>query len=128
MVHGLAPPGMARRRERMEAIMMRRIAYVLLVAGVLYACGLYARNIITARQEALHESDTALAQKVSELESLRAEAAQLEAQVNNLDVSDPVEVEAAIRRNKRLVREGETLYRIQLLENSAGAPMAVPVE
>ena len=36
--------------------------------------------------------------------------------------TDPVEVEAAIRRVKRLVREGETIFRIE--EGSEAAPAA----
>jgi cell division protein FtsB len=47
-----------------------------------------------------------------ELESRRAEEARLQRSVENLR-SDPVEWEAAIRRNQGLVREGEKVFRIE---------------
>lgn len=47
------------------------------------------------------------------LDEEAAHAEQLEAHVAGLD-SDPVELEAAARRNKNVVREGETIYRFDL--------------
>ncbi|NLT59368.1 MAG: hypothetical protein GXX88_01940, partial [Candidatus Hydrogenedentes bacterium] len=38
---------------------------------------------------------------------------ELSRKVEHLD-GDAVEMEAAIRRNKNLVREGETIYRVEL--------------
>ena len=48
-----------------------------------------------------------------EVDSLRADRVAVEKQVENLD-NDPLEMEAAIRRGKRLVREGEIVYRVPL--------------
>lgn len=42
----------------------------------------------------------------------------LDKRVKNLD-SDPLEMEAAIRRSKGLVREGETVYRVELPEEAS---------
>lgn len=108
--------------------MLRRIAYLLVVSGVAYASFVYARDVVSERQAELQESDGALGKRMTELDKLRQEAARLEAQVSNLDVHDPVEVEATIRRSKRLVREGETVYRIQQLKDAAAPSAAAPLE
>jgi cell division protein FtsB len=48
------------------------------------------------------------------LEADTAQAEELEAHVAGLD-GDPVELEAAVRKNKNVVREGEIIYRIELV-------------
>lgn len=48
-----------------------------------------------------------------QLETLHEREGHLRQRVKRLD-TDPVEMEAAIRRNKNLVRKGETVYRIEL--------------
>ena len=53
--------------------------------------------------QALHE----------QVDGLEKQTTTLEQRVEYLN-SDPVELEAAIRNGKRLVREGETVYRIEL--------------
>jgi cell division protein FtsB len=50
-----------------------------------------------------------------ELRAAEAAVARLEDRVEYLH-GDPVEMEAAVRRNKNLVREGETLFRVVLPE------------
>lgn len=52
------------------------------------------------------------------LESLKAERALLSSSVQGLG-SDPLEMEAAIRASKGLVRAGETVYRIELPDDYA---------
>ncbi len=59
-------------------------------------------------------------QREAETQALRdrvrgaeAQARELAHKVERLD-NDAVEMEAAIRRNKNLVREGETIYRVEL--------------
>lgn len=54
---------------------------------------------------------------ISRLESLEAEESQLSSKVQDLD-TDPLEMEAAIRGKKGLVRQGETVYRVEIEENS----------
>ena len=53
----------------------------------------------------------------SRLESVQAEEAELSSKVQGLD-TDPVEMEAAIRGSKGLVRKGETVYRVETAEDS----------
>lgn len=52
------------------------------------------------------------------LESLEAEEQALRDNVSGLG-DDPLELEAAIRDSKGLVREGETIYRVQLPDDLA---------
>lgn len=49
----------------------------------------------------------------AEAEQLKQDKERLEERVSHLS-SDPVEKEEAIRRNKDLVREGETVYRVDV--------------
>ena len=51
------------------------------------------------------------------LESLRAKEATLNSSVQKLD-TDPLAMEAAIRRSKGFVRKGETVYRVEIPEDS----------
>ena len=51
------------------------------------------------------------------LESLKAEKTALNSSVQGLD-TDPLEMEAAIRGSKGLVRTGETVYRVEIPEDS----------
>lgn len=57
-------------------------------------------------EESLRAIEVRLTTRQNEEEVLRT-------RVDHLD-SDPLEVEAAIRRGKGLVREGETVYRVDL--------------
>lgn len=57
------------------------------------------------------EEETVNLQQSLEEEAAKAEV--LEAHVAGLD-GDPVELEAAVRRNKNVVREGEKIYRFDL--------------
>ncbi len=75
---------------------------------------LYAerRDLVGLYQD--YEESKAHAERLdAEVDSLRADRAVVEKQVEQLD-NDPLEMEAAIRRGKRLVREGETVYRVPL--------------
>ena len=61
-----------------------------------------------------YEESKAYAESLEEeVDSLHADRMAVEKQVEYLD-SDPLEMEAAIRRGKRFVREGETVYRVSL--------------
>ena len=57
------------------------------------------------------------------LQEEQAKAEQLEAHVAGLG-SDPVELEAAMRRNKNVVREGEKIYRFELAPERRDRPVA----
>ena len=52
------------------------------------------------------------------LESLKAEEEELKHSVEGLKKKDSLAVEAAIRSGRGLVREGETVYRVELPEDS----------
>lgn len=47
------------------------------------------------------------------LEASESERAKLQSEIEHLD-NDPLEMEAAIRGSKRYVREGETVFRVEL--------------
>jgi len=67
------------------------------------------------------EIETENLQRVLHEEQARAET--LEAHVAGLD-SDPVELEAAMRKNKNVVREGEKIYRFELAPERRDRPAA----
>jgi len=48
--------------------------------------------------------------------TLKEKEARLKERVNHLE-SDPIEMEAAIRQRKNLVRPGETVYRVELADD-----------
>ena len=83
------------------------VAVVGLLAG--YA---YHRDLLGAWKK-LENSDGETQQLREQEAGLKAQRDSLKATVEGLS-SDPVEVEASVRRNKNLVREGETVYRIEL--------------
>ncbi len=58
------------------------------------------------------------------LQEEQAKAEQLEAHVAGLVDSDRVELEAAMRRNKNVVREGEKIYRFELAPERRDRPVA----
>lgn len=64
------------------------------------------------------ESEDEVERLHTRLEVLNQEEAELDKRVDGLD-SDPLEMEAAIRRSKNLVRQGETIYRVELPEDRA---------
>ncbi|MFP4500606.1 MAG: hypothetical protein ACLFTT_06355 [Candidatus Hydrogenedentota bacterium] len=106
--------------------MIRWVVYLVLVGGTLVLCGLYYLYNVTEREAMLDKSEAAMVQKEATRNALAEEVARMEAVVNGLD-SNPLEVEAAIRRNKRLLREGEVVYRIKPLpedETGHAAPGA----
>jgi cell division protein FtsB len=59
------------------------------------------------------ESEEELLQLDDEIVRLEAQKANLEHKIEGLD-TDPIVVEMAIRRNTGHVREGETIYRVEI--------------
>ena len=85
------------------------------MAGLLL---LYAEHRgLSAKLTEYRDSEAQAEAKRVERDRAVGEVERLTRQVEQLD-SDPVEVEASIRRSKNLVREGETIYRVELPENS----------
>jgi cell division protein FtsB len=67
------------------------------------------------RIEAAHFSQDQVEALREELRAAEKTVSRLEGRVEHLQ-GDPVEMEAAVRRNKNLVREGETRFRVILPE------------
>lgn len=87
-----------------------RWALLLLIVGV----GVYAEQRDLARLHLEYrDASSRVERSAAHLETLEADAAALQRRVDYLR-SDPLEVEAAVRSEKKLLREGETVYRIIL--------------
>ena len=108
-------------------IFMRRVLYLVVLAAVAGGSLHYYRTTLAAREADYRESERNIEERQAALEELRAEVEQVRARVRGLD-SDSLEVEAAIRRNKRLVREGEVVYRIEATNAQAGLMPIEPSE
>ncbi len=67
---------------------------------------------LAGRYEEFKESEQRVQSLHEERRALETEYHGLEQRVQHLD-GDPVELEATIRRNRNMVREGETIYRIE---------------
>ncbi len=76
--------------------------------------------VVYVDKRGLHAHYQAWRASEASVEALRRDLGEAEARVNALEArvedmnDDPVEQEAAMRRNKNLVREGETVYRVLL--------------
>jgi cell division protein FtsB len=112
----------------MRSTGFRRFARYFLVAllAVLLAA-LYAgrRNLLGRYFEHQRQQEQVDAAR-KQCEDLRKEIDSSGRRVDNLG-SDPLEIEAAIRRSKDLVREGEKIYRIEVdpakaAQTDAGSP------
>ena len=68
---------------------------------------------IAAQYNFYQQNETYVRTLHKDYESLQQEERRLQAHVDGLK-SDPVEVEADIRRQKSLVRPGERVYRVEL--------------
>jgi cell division protein FtsB len=91
-----------------------RKTYWIALAVVLALCVAYAyQRDLYGLYRHRQSSEIRVRELRQELDELEQREQQLTERVNGLD-SDPVEMEAAIRRNKNLVREGEKVYRIEL--------------
>ena len=108
----------------MRATGVRRIGrYLLVVVLAVLLAALYAgRRNLPGRYIEHEERQGQLDAARKECEDLRKEIDASERRVNNLG-SDPLEIEAAIRRSKDLVREGEKIYRIEV-DPAKAAPQA----
>jgi len=80
-----------------------------------------ARRDLRGRYAAHQQSEDTVRQAGQQVEMLEEQLHQSRQRVEDLS-TDPVEMEAAIRRIKRRVREGETVYRVE----EAPAPEAQP--
>lgn len=88
--------------------------YWITLCALMALMAVYAqrRDILGLYETYVHSEEQAQAFD-SRLSRLEGEETQLRETVEDLD-TDPLEVEAAIRRSKGLVRKGETVYRIEV--------------
>ncbi len=100
--------------------------YALIAAAVLGACVWYVHERdLAARFDAKQASDAEVRATDAHLKAQRSERAAARERVEGLD-SDPVEVEAAIRRNKGLIRPGERVFLFQEDAASPGVESPAP--
>jgi len=89
------------------------VLFILFLAGLaVYAAQHDAPALYAGYRHSGHE----LSALEARLELVREEEQALRNNVDELD-GDPLEMEAAIRESKGLVREGETIYRVKLSDN-----------
>ena len=98
--------------------MTRRISIrywlALVVLAGLTAAYVHHRDL-AGRYEEFKQSEQRVRALHEERRALEAERGSLERRVQHLD-GDPVELEATIRRNRNMVRDGETIFRIEEVE------------
>ena len=96
-----------------------RGSYWVVLALFLIGLGAYAaQHDLQALYAGYRHSGQEVRDLGARLESLRSEEQALREDVSGLG-DDPLEMEAAIRSSKGLVREGETIYRVELAEDHA---------
>lgn len=87
--------------------------YLLALAAVLALSGLYAvRRDLPERYRNYQRSEESVRQAAENAAVLESEVELARRRLKDLD-TDAVEMEATVRRIKRLVREGETVYRFE---------------
>ena len=92
--------------------------YWLALLAVLVAVGLYVqRRDLAGQYRAYRASDENVRELRLRLDGMESERQALQKTVQHLD-DNPLELEAAIRRGKSLVREGETVYNVTLPQDT----------
>ena len=98
---------------------MRRTDYTgywLALAGVCLLALVYIiQHDLKGRYEAYRNTMDTVSTQRQQVEELKAAVADAQDRLKDLD-SDPLEQEAILRRVKRLVREGEIIYRVEAKE------------
>lgn len=67
---------------------------------------------LKGRYEAYQETMSTMSAQEQEVEALRTVVSEAQDRLKDMD-SDPLEQEATIRRVKRMVREGEIIFRVE---------------
>ena len=94
------------------------IGYWLALSATVGACALYVwHQDLPGRFEEYQQSEQEVRELRNEWRAHQERRDALEERIRGLE-HDPVELEAAIRRTRRMVREGETVYRVELPEES----------
>jgi hypothetical protein len=102
-----------RKQQRIFAVAAFGVAAVL---GAIY----FEKRDLWGRYQAYQHRSEQIRQAEHQVRLLEATLKSAQEQADNSAV-DPVEVEAAIRRVKRLVREGERIYHVEEVESSGAA-------
>lgn len=103
-----------RQRQRVVSVLAFGLAAVL-------AAVYFQQRDLPGRYRAYQQRQEQIRQAEAQVAALEATLKTGQEHADNLG-TDPVEVEAAIRRVKRMVRDGETIFRIE--EVSEAAPAA----
>ena len=94
-----------------------------LVLVIAVAYGYAQQRNIQQRYVELRENQAVLENIRMEVEALRNRVHETRERVEKME-SDPLEIEAAIRRDRRMTRDGEIVFRI---EDAPASPPAAPV-
>ena len=90
------------------------IRYWLALIAMIGACAWYVwHQDLPGRYEEYQQSEQEVRQLHEQWRAHQERRDALEERIRSLE-RDPVELEAAIRRSRRMVREGETVYRVEL--------------
>ncbi len=99
----------------LRQVFMRRELLLYGLAGTLVIAVAYAyfhQRDIHARYVELRENEKQLEAVRRDVDALKSRVEETKARVENME-KDPVEMEATIRRIRRLTREGEIIFRIE---------------
>lgn len=83
---------------------------IVLVGSVAY--GYYHQRNIHARYLEFQENEKQIDAVRQDIESLKERVDQVKIRVQNME-NDPVEIEATIRRIRRLTRDGEVIFHVE---------------
>lgn len=104
----------------------RRIIFgIAFASSLVLAAGYVERRQLKERHAAFLQSEREIEAAQSQIVELEQALVAEEARARDL-ASDPVEVEAAVRRIKRAARDGEILYRVEHTPATASPVPAVP--
>lgn len=73
------------------------------------------RHDLKGRYEDYRETMQLVSEQEAQVDALKSQLEEAQHRLKDMD-SDPVEQEATIRRVRRLVREGEIVYRVEALK------------
>jgi len=91
----------------------RRIVYILILAGSVALSVMYLeQRALPQRYEAFQQSEGEISAAKEQIRALEEALAEERALAEDME-SNPLEVEAAIRRIKRGVRDGEIMYHVE---------------
>lgn len=91
----------------------RRLYWLTLTLAIMLALAYVVHWDLYGRYAAHQESENATEALLRQVDTLERERDKIQRRVQDLD-TNPLEIEAAIRSRKRLVRDGETVFRVEL--------------